>query len=121
MSAIPASLPRICVALGFPNSAELARAVEREYRDGNTFLELRLDHLRNPAEGIDLIRRLRTQQPELCLLATCRHAANKGGFEGSIDQQVRLLQDASSAGAQLLDLEVESAEMVKNRVPELRA
>lgn len=121
MSAIPGSLPRICVALGFRTSAELARAVEREYRDGNTFLELRLDHLSNPADGIELIRRLRAQQPELCLLATCRHAANKGGFEGSIDQQLTILQDASSAGAQLLDLEVESAELAKNRVPELRS
>jgi 3-dehydroquinate dehydratase/shikimate dehydrogenase len=121
MSAIPRSLPRICVALGFPTIDELARAAEREHRDGNTFLELRLDYLSDPASGIDLIRRLRAQEPDFFLLATCRHTANSGGFKGSIEQQVAVLRDASAAGAQMLDLEIESAEPARKLLPDLRA
>lgn len=114
------SLPRICVALGFSDAQSLQRAAEREYRDGNNFLELRLDYLRDPASGIAAIERMKRRQPDLRLLATCRHQANHGGFRGSVDQQFSLLCDAASAGAELADLEVEHAEPLKKRLPELR-
>src|SRR4051794_23538428 len=56
MPSLPKSLSHICVALGFPSAAQLARAAEREYKDGNTFLEFRLDYLPDPAAGIEVIR-----------------------------------------------------------------
>jgi 3-dehydroquinate dehydratase/shikimate dehydrogenase len=114
------TLPRICIALGFPDAQTLLRAAEREYRDGNTFLEFRLDYLREPGSGMAIIERLKRRHPDVRLLATCRHHVNHGGFKGSIDQQFSLLCDAASAGAELVDLEVEHAEMLAKRLPELR-
>ena len=55
MPALPKSLSRICVALGFPTPAALAHAAELEYKDGNLFLEFRLDYLPSPESGIALI------------------------------------------------------------------
>lgn len=114
------SLPRICVALGFPDAQALLRAAEREYRDGNTFLEFRLDCLDEPASAIAIIERLRRRHPDVRILATCRHHLNRGGFTGSVDQQLSILRNAASAGAELIDLEVEHAEPLKKRLPELR-
>ena len=120
MSLIPSSLPRICVALGLPDIESLARAAEAEIKDGNTFLEFRLDYLSSPAAAIDLVKRLRKQHPDLYLIATCRRKENHGGFKGSIDEQITLLISAAEAGAQLADLEIESAEPGKKRLPEIR-
>jgi 3-dehydroquinate dehydratase / shikimate dehydrogenase len=120
MASIPKSLPRICVALGLPDAAALIHAAELEIRDGNTFLEFRLDHLSNPESGIEIIARCVDQYPDVHILATCRHKANHGGYGGSIDKQINLLIRAAEAGASLLDLEIESAEPAKRRLPELR-
>jgi len=117
---LPKSLPRICVALGLPNPDALLKAAELEIKDGNTFLEFRLDYLASPASGLAVIKRLVKRNPELYVLATCRHKANHGGFTGSVDDQIEILMGAAEAGARLLDLEVESAELGKKRLPDLR-
>src|SRR6185312_13966040 len=53
-------------------------------------------------------------------MATCRHKANSGGFSGSVDDQVDILIRAAEAGAQIVDLEIESAEPAKKRLPDIR-
>ena len=73
MPSISRALPRICVALGLPSGGQLLRAAEREYKDGSTFLEFRLDYLPDPAAGIDVIRKFRKSYPDSQILATCRH------------------------------------------------
>jgi 3-dehydroquinate dehydratase/shikimate dehydrogenase len=113
MPPLPRSLPRICVALGLSTPSQLNRAAEAEYKDGNTFLEFRLDYLRDPSAGINLIRSFHKHYPEVHLLATCRLKQNHGRFTGTIDQQIAILQDAAKAGAAALDLEIESAERAK--------
>lgn len=120
MASVPKSLPRICVALGLPAAEPLMRAAEQEIKDGNLFLELRLDYLRSPESGLSVIRHLREQHPEAFILATCRHKQNAGGFKGSLDEQVSLLARAAESGARLLDLEIESAEQVKKSLGDLR-
>ncbi len=120
MPALPRSLPRICVALGLPTPSLLGRAAEREYKDGNTFLEFRLDYLPDPSGGTELIRSFCKRYPESHILATCRHKQNKGRFSGSIEQQITHLQNAASAGAAALDLEIESAERAKAALTSLR-
>jgi 3-dehydroquinate dehydratase/shikimate dehydrogenase len=114
MPPLPGSLPRICVALGSATPSELGRAAEKEYKDGSTFLEFRLDYLRDPSAGINLIRSFHRRYPELHLLATCRHKQNSGRFTGSVEQQIAILQDAAKSGAAVLDLEIESAERVRS-------
>lgn len=120
MHALPKSLPRISVALGFPSASQLIQAAEREYKDGNTFLEFRLDHLAEPDSGIEALRAFRKKFPDAQILATCRHRLNHGSFSGSIDRQVRILEAAAQAGCAALDLEIESAEPARAGLPALR-
>ncbi|HMF76509.1 MAG TPA: shikimate dehydrogenase [Bryobacteraceae bacterium] len=121
MPALPRSLPRICVALGFSTAAQLARAAECEYKDGSAFLEFRLDYLQNPAAGLEVIRKFRASYPDAYVLATCRHKEASGYYKGEIEQQLALLQGAAQAGAAFVDLEIESAEQAKSALPGLRA
>jgi 3-dehydroquinate dehydratase/shikimate dehydrogenase len=120
MPSLPRTLPRICVALGVPSASQLHRAAEREYKDGSTFLEFRLDYLPDPAAGIEVLRKFRRTFPDSLVLATCRHHVASGHFKGSVDQQAKILEDALRAGATLVDLEVESAEKAHGAVFELR-
>ncbi len=117
---MPQSLPRICVALGLETPLQLSRAADREYKDGNTFLEFRLDYLPDPAAGIDLIRAFSGRYPEVHILATCRRKQNNGKFRGGIEQQIVILEKCGAAGAIALDLEIESAESAKAAIPRLR-
>ena len=110
MPALPTSLPRICVALGFPDSEQLMRSAEKEYKDGNTFLEFRLDYLGDASAGVDLIRAFRDRYSDAQVLATCRHKQSLGRFSGSLQRQLEILQAAGNAGAVAVDLELESAE-----------
>ncbi len=120
MPSLPKNLPRVCVALGLGTAIELQRTAESEYKDGSTFLEFRLDYLPDPAGGIEVLRKFRKTYPDSYILATCRHADAAGHFKGSVDQQVKLLEEALQAGATFVDLEVESAEKAKRAVTELR-
>ena len=120
MPALPKSLSRICVALGFASPAALGQAAEREYKDGNPFLEFRLDYLPTPESGVALIETFVKTRPEAQVLATCRLGGHNGHFKGTIDQQMRLLANAAVAGAFAIDLEIESAERAAPAVESLR-
>lgn len=121
MPVLNKNLPRICVALGFSQPEALARAAEHEYREGNIFLEFRLDHLSSPAKGIEVLLEFHEQYPDAFVLATCRHQRFHGHFKGDIGQQLAVLESAAKAGACALDLEIEAAELAAERTPELRA
>jgi 3-dehydroquinate dehydratase/shikimate dehydrogenase len=120
MPPFPRNLPRICVALGFSTVAELSRAAEHEYKDGNDFLEFRLDYLQDAASSPEFVRKFHTRYPEVQIIATCRHKQAHGRYSGSIEQQAALLEAAAEAGAGFVDIEIESAERFKARVAELR-
>ncbi|HSU58198.1 MAG TPA: shikimate dehydrogenase [Bryobacteraceae bacterium] len=120
MSSLPRNLPRICVALGFPTIAELSRAAEREYKDGNSFLEFRLDYLEQPRRAAEFVHKFRGKYPDTYVLATCRHKQAQGQFSGGLEEQIGILETAIEAGANLIDLEIESAERMKSNVEELR-
>jgi len=121
MPFLPKSLPRICVALGLPTAALLANSAETEYKDGNNFLEFRLDYLKSPASGIEALRAFKEKYPDSYLLATCRHRQAAGHFDGDVQQQLRILKDAARAGATFIDLEIETAEQTKPELAALRA
>lgn len=104
------SLPSICVALSAGHSDSLERLAIAECAAGAKFVELRLDLLPRPEAGLALIRLLGKRWPKLKILVTCRRAEAKGGFSGSIEEQERILAEAAAQGAQLLDLEIETAE-----------
>ncbi len=120
MPLLPKFLPRMCVALGFPTTAELAQAAEREYKDGTVFLEFRLDHLTDPASGLELIRKFRRVHSDSHILATCRHRHAHGRFAGSTEKQLSILRASAEAGASFVDLEIETAEKAKQDLVPLR-
>lgn len=112
--------PPICIALGFPTVDKLIQHARQEVLSGESFFEFRLDHLPDPRQGVSAIRRFLAENPECCVLATCRRHQNHGKFNGSIDEQIQILNDAVDAGARAVDLEIESAESVAARLDALR-
>ena len=108
----PSSFPRICIALGFPDVNKLLDQARREVEAGETFFEFRLDHLTSPEQGIAAIRKFLAAHPECYILATCRRHQNHGKFNGSVEEQFRILRAAVDVGARAVDVEIESAENV---------
>lgn len=113
-------LPKICVALGFPQVEQLLEMARREMEQGSQFFEFRLDFLEDPASGAPAIQGFLKQHPEARILATCRRHQNHGHFNGSIEEQVDLLEKAAAAGAVAVDVEIESAEVRPQLVDRLR-
>jgi 3-dehydroquinate dehydratase/shikimate dehydrogenase len=114
------TLPRIAIALGFPNTDRLLDQARREVESGETFLEFRLDYLDNPEQGVRAMRRFLAERPECVILATCRRHQNHGRFNGSIDDQIRILSEAIDAGARAVDVEIETAEVAATRLDVFR-
>jgi 3-dehydroquinate dehydratase / shikimate dehydrogenase len=109
------TLPRICIALGFPDFPTLLEHARREVEAGETFLEFRLDYLDDPRCALG-IRNFLSEHPECTILATCRRHQNHGRFNGSIDEEFDILDQAVEAGARAVDIEVESAEAAPSKV-----
>jgi len=114
------SLPQICVALGFPTVEKLLAHARREIDSGERFLEFRIDYLDRPQLGVEAIRTFLDERPEAVVLATCRRHQNHGKFNGSIDEQIRVLSSAVDAGARSVDIEIESAETAVAKLEPLR-
>jgi len=112
--------PRICIALGFPDAAALLAHARQEAESGETFLEFRLDYLENPEHGIKVVRELLQRHSGCIVLATCRRHQNHGKFNGSVEEQLRILDLAVTAGAQAIDVEIETAEAVAERLSTFR-
>lgn len=110
------TLPRICIAMGFPDAEKLLMHAQREAEAGESFFEFRLDYLAEPEQGLAVIRRMLEMHPQCHIIATCRRHQNQGRFNGSIEDQVRILDGAVNAGARAIDLEIESAESVAARL-----
>ncbi|MCC6588006.1 MAG: shikimate dehydrogenase [Bryobacterales bacterium] len=115
------ALPRICIALGFSDVDELLAHAGQEVASGETFFEFRLDYLPQPMHGVAAIRKFLTQNPDCTILATCRRHQNHGRFNGSIEEQVAILEAAFQAGARAVDVEIESAEVALPLIEPLRA
>jgi 3-dehydroquinate dehydratase/shikimate dehydrogenase len=106
----PESLPRIAIALGFPTPEKLIEHARREVESGESFLEFRLDYLDDPEQGVAAMRQFLDGYPECIILATCRRHQNHGRFNGSVEEQLRILNAAIEAGARAVDVEIETAE-----------
>jgi 3-dehydroquinate dehydratase/shikimate dehydrogenase len=115
------SLPRICIALGLPDVPTLLDHARREAESGEIFLEFRLDFLDHPCQGAEAIRKFLEQFPDTIILATCRRHQNHGKFNGSIEEQLAVLDLAVRNGAHAIDVEIESAEVAQDRLSLFRA
>lgn len=106
--------------MGFAEPEMLLEHARHELQQGERFFEFRLDYLKNPEKGIPAIRSFLAEFPEVSILATCRRHQNHGRFNGSIEEQIRILENAVEAGARAVDLEIESAESVGIKLEALR-
>ena len=114
-------LPKICIALGFADASTLIAHARQEYEAGERFFEFRLDYLPQPEQGFRAVSDFLTGYPDCAILATCRRHQNQGRYNGSIEEQIRILEGAIDAGAQAVDVEIESAENVAAHLEGLRA
>src|SRR5581483_9301847 len=114
------SLPRICIALGLPDVSTLMEHARREAEAGELFLEFRLDFLNQPCKGAEGIDKFLEQFPECMILATCRRHQNHGKFNGSIEEQFAILDQAVRNGAHAIDVEIETAEVGQERLAPFR-
>ena len=114
-------LPKICIALGFTDASTLIAHARREYEAGERFFEFRLDYLPQPEQGFQAIVDFLAGHADCSILATCRRHQNQGRYNGSIEEQIRVLDGAIDAGAQAVDVEIESAENVAAHLEELRS
>ncbi|HVW83623.1 MAG TPA: type I 3-dehydroquinate dehydratase, partial [Bryobacteraceae bacterium] len=114
------ALPRICIALGLPDVPRLLEQARREAEAGESFLEFRLDYLPDPMIGARAIADFLECYPNCTILATCRRHQNHGRFNGSIEEQLKVLDHAIQHGARAVDVEIETAEVVPERCAELR-
>jgi 3-dehydroquinate dehydratase/shikimate dehydrogenase len=114
------SLPRICIALGLPDVPTLLSHARREAESGELFLEFRLDFLDHPAKGAEAIKGFLEQFPECIVVGTCRRHQNHGKFNGSIEEQLNILDIAVRHGAHAIDIEIETAEAAQDRLHHFR-
>src|ERR1700689_1554593 len=115
------ALPKICIALGLPDIPRLLEQARREVEAGENFLEFRLDYVPDPAAAARAIRTFLDSYPTCTILATCRRHQNHGRFNGSIEEQLRILDLAIQSGARAIDVEIETAEVAPDRCEALRA
>ena len=118
--ALKISFPKICVALGITDPKQLLQHADREAEASESFLEFRLDYLERPEEGLQVIRDVLQRHPGCSILATCRRHQNHGKFNGSIEDQIAILEAAVAAGAHAVDVEIETAELAPDRLQTLR-
>jgi 3-dehydroquinate dehydratase/shikimate dehydrogenase len=106
-------LPRVCVAVVGEDASKIIDRAESLVRD-NPFLEFRLDYLSNPVAGLAKLKQFLDLHPEATVIATCRRAVNGGKFKGSAAAQLDILTKAAGTGFQLVDIELQTAEILKS-------
>src|ERR1700756_540208 len=118
---IRSRIGKLCVAIVGSTPAEMIDKALEAVRE-NTFLEFRLDYLPNPLAALPKIKQLLSDRTEVTAIATCRRAAAGGKFKGTIAAELEVLEKAASAGCQLVDVEIQTAEALKQgQLDKLRA
>src|SRR3974390_1728555 len=105
-------LPRVCVAVVGEDPSNIMDRAGSLVRD-NPFREFRLDYLSDPVAGLPKLKHFLDLHPEATVIATCRRAVNGGKFRGSAAAQPGVRTKAAAAGFQLVDIEIQSAEILK--------
>src|SRR5919106_1269217 len=89
--------PLVCVTVTGRTMEELRRA--RDAAEGADMVEVRLDTVDRPDPVGAIEGRLRP------VIVTCRAAWEGGFFSGSEEERRRILEHASAAGAEFVDVE----------------
>jgi 3-dehydroquinate dehydratase/shikimate dehydrogenase len=114
-------LGKVCVAIQAGSAAELVDRAETALKD-TRFIELRFDSLPKPLTAIPYVKQFLSEHRDVTAIATCRRQEYGGNFAKSLTEELEVLEKAAAAGCQMIDLEVESAEHLKNpQMAKLRA
>ncbi|MGH9510488.1 MAG: type I 3-dehydroquinate dehydratase, partial [Terriglobales bacterium] len=114
-----ADFPRVCWTLAVPTAEQVLARARQAKPQSARFVEVRLDFLREPQQGPEVIGAL--SRFRIQAIATLRSVFAGGRYGGSLEGQLRLLRACGNAGAEILDLEIESAEQAgRAAVAELR-
>ena len=109
---IRSRIGKVCVAIIGTTAAEMlekASAVVKE----TPFLEFRLDYLEKPLLALPKLKHFFEDNTAATAIATCRRTANGGKFSGNVAAEMEILSKAAGAGFHIVDLELESAEVLK--------
>ncbi|MCL6462887.1 shikimate dehydrogenase [Pseudacidobacterium ailaaui] len=118
---IRSRIGKVCVAIIGSTPAEMLEKAQETIRE-NTFLEFRLDYLDKPLAAIPKLRQFLADRADVTAIATCRRAAAGGKFKGKIAEELEVLNKAAAAGFHLVDVELQTAENVKEaELEKLRA
>jgi 3-dehydroquinate dehydratase/shikimate dehydrogenase len=109
---IRSRIGKVCVAIIGSTPAEMVEKAEEAARD-NTFLEFRLDYLPKPLLALPKLKTFLYERSEITAVATCRRVAGGGKFKGTIAAELEVLEKAATAGCHLVDLELQTAEAIK--------
>jgi len=99
---------QLCVAIQAATPSELIERAEAAARDSQ-FLEFRLDSLAAPAEVLAPLRQFLARHHGLLAVGTCRRIPGGGNFEGTVVEELAMLEAAAEAGCGIVDLEIETA------------
>jgi 3-dehydroquinate dehydratase/shikimate dehydrogenase len=105
---VPLRLPKLCLALTGNKVEDMLQTAESMARE-NSFVEFRLDYLKQPAAALQKISRFLETHQYVTAVATCRRAVGGGKFKGSPASELAILMKAAEAGCQLVDVELQSA------------
>lgn len=103
---------KICVAITGSTPAEVIERAAFVIKE-HPFIEIRLDYLERPSLALPLLKTFLSTNPTITAIATCRRETNGGRFKGSIPEEIEILSQAALCGFQIIDLEIESAEEMK--------
>jgi 3-dehydroquinate dehydratase/shikimate dehydrogenase len=108
-SALPSSIPEmlsgnLCVSL----TGETLQDVFASDVSGVDCVEVRLDYLKNPQESLTA----RWDRFPVPVIATCRGKERGGLFDGSIEDEIRILESAARNGARWVDIDYRYARPV---------
>src|SRR3954452_20370625 len=108
---------KVCVAIVGSTPADMVENAHATLHD-STFLEFRLDYLDKPLTALPKLKQFLHDHAEVTAIATCRRLANGGKFKGKVADEVEVLQKAIAAGFHLIDVELETAESLKQTAME---
>jgi len=99
---------RVC-GVAAAETAQQMRSLVRRGLGKTRTLELRLDYLRGAKEREAFLSWLGRNCPRAVLIATCRRKEGGGLFQGSREQQIKILAQAARSGCGWCDVEIETA------------
>jgi len=112
LSNLRSRLTKVCVAITGDTADQAITRAQHAIAE-TTFLEFRLDYLREPAAALPALATFLTENPTVTAIATCRRKPDGGHFRGKLADELEILTAAAHAGFRIVDLPIDSAEAAK--------